>query len=111
MRYIRYGAILLVATLGLSSLAWGQGRGRGGAPGVAAAWQEFGGLGPKRMQWNSDGTARTPPYAWVDNPHTLLGQADLVFANPVGTAFSRPDQPARGANFWNTAGDVASLGE
>ncbi len=29
----------------------------GGAPGVAAAWQEFGGLGPKRMKWASDGTA------------------------------------------------------
>ncbi len=45
----------------------------GGAPGVAATWQEFGGLGPKRMKWASDGTAGMPPYAWVDNPHTLLG--------------------------------------
>src|ERR1035441_2540225 len=83
----------------------------GGAPGVAATWQEFGGLGPKRMKWTNDGTAGLPPYGWVDNPHTLLGQADLVFVNPVGTAFSRPDQPARGPNFWNTAADIASLGE
>jgi carboxypeptidase C (cathepsin A) len=83
----------------------------GGAPGVAATWQEFGGLGPKRMKWTNDGTAGLPPYGWVDNPHTLLGQADLVFVNPVGTAFSRPDQPARGPSFWNTAADIASLGE
>jgi carboxypeptidase C (cathepsin A) len=83
----------------------------GGAPGVAAAWQEFGGLGPKRMKWAADGTAGLPPYGWTDNPHTLLGQADLVFVNPVGTAFSRPDQPARGPNFWNTAADIASLAE
>jgi carboxypeptidase C (cathepsin A) len=83
----------------------------GGAPGVAATWQEFGGLGPKRMKWANDGTAGLAPYGWVDNPHTLLGGADLVFVNPVGTAFSRPDQPARGPNFWNTAADVASLGE
>ena len=83
----------------------------GGAPGVAAAWQEFGGFGPKRMKWANDGTAGLPPYGWVDNPHTLLGQADLVFVNPVGTALSRPDQPARGPNFWNTAADLASLGE
>ena len=76
----------------------------GGAPGVAATWQEFGGLGPKRMKWASDGTAGTAPYGWVDNPHTLLGQADLVFVNPVGTAFSRPDQPGKGPAFWNTAG-------
>jgi carboxypeptidase C (cathepsin A) len=83
----------------------------GGAPGVAAAWQEFGGLGPKRMKWTNDGAAGLPPYGWVDNPHTLLGQADLVFVNPVGTAFSRPDQPSRGPSFWNTAADIASLGE
>jgi carboxypeptidase C (cathepsin A) len=83
----------------------------GGAPGVAAAWQEFGGLGPKRMKWASDGGAGLPPYTWADNPNTLLGQADLVFVNPVGTAFSRPDNPARGPSFWTTAADIASLGE
>jgi carboxypeptidase C (cathepsin A) len=83
----------------------------GGAPGVAASWQEFGGLGPKRMKWTNDGAAGLPPYGWVDNPNTLLPQADLVFVNPVGTAFSRPDQPSRGPNFWNTAADIASLGE
>ena len=83
----------------------------GGAPGVAATWQEFGGLGPKRMKWAADGSAGGPPYTWADNPHTLLGQADLVFVNPVGTAFSRPDQPSRGPNFWNTAADIASLAE
>jgi carboxypeptidase C (cathepsin A) len=83
----------------------------GSTPGVAASWQEFGGLGPKRMKWMGDGTAGLPPYGWADNPSTLLGQADLVFVNPVGTAFSRPDQPSRGPNFWNTATDTASLGE
>lgn len=83
----------------------------GGAPGVAASWQEFGGLGPKRMRWTNDGAAGMPPYGWVDNPNTLLGEADLVFVNPVGTAFSRPDQPGHGPSFWNTAADVASLGE
>ncbi len=83
----------------------------GGAPGVATTWQEFGGLGPKRMKWANDGTAGLPPYGWEDNPHTLLGQADLVFVNPVGTAFSRADQPGRAPSFWNTAADIASLGE
>jgi carboxypeptidase C (cathepsin A) len=83
----------------------------GSAPGISAAWQDLGGLGPKRMKWASDSTAGMPPYSWVDNPHTLLGQADLVFVNPVGTALSRPDQPSRGPAFWNTAADIASLGE
>ncbi|MCU1233810.1 MAG: peptidase serine carboxypeptidase [Candidatus Solibacter sp.] len=83
----------------------------GGAPGVAATWQEFGGLGPKRMKWTKEGTAGAPPYSWTDNPHTLLGQADLVFVNPVGTAFSRPDQPAKAPSFWTTSADTASLAE
>ena len=83
----------------------------GGGPGQAAAWQEFGGLGPKRMKWGADGSVPSAPYEWVDNPHTLLGQADLVFVNPVGTAFSRPAQPGRGPSFWTTAADIASLGE
>src|SRR5580658_6834786 len=78
----------------------------GGAPGVSAAWQEFGGLGPKRAKLGG-----SPEGASLENPNTILNQADLVFANPVGTAFSRPDQPSRGPSFWNTAGDTASLGE
>jgi carboxypeptidase C (cathepsin A) len=83
----------------------------GGAPGVSAAWQEFGGLGPKRAKFGGSAPGGTPDGAWLENPNTILNQADLVFVNPVGTAFSRPDQPTRGPSFWNTAGDIASLGE
>ena len=83
----------------------------GGGPGVSAAWQEFGGLGPKRMKGTGDGAPAPPPYGWTDNPDTLLGAADLVFVNPVGTAFSRPYPPSRGPTFWTTAGDIASLAE
>jgi carboxypeptidase C (cathepsin A) len=74
----------------------------GGAPGVSAAWQDFGGLGPKRMK---------PEGGWGDNPNTILGHADLVFVNPVGTGFSFPVQPNHGSAFWDTTGDIASLGE
>jgi len=83
----------------------------GGAPGVSAAWQEFGGFGPKRMKWAADGSPGDPPYQWTDNSGTLLGEADLVFVNPVGTAYSRPDQPSHGPAFWSTNGDIASLAE
>ncbi len=74
----------------------------GGAPGVSAAWQEFGGFGPKRMKTEG---------SWSDNPHTLLGEADLVFVNPVGTGFSVPVQPNHASAFWNTQGDIASLAQ
>ena len=82
----------------------------GGAPGVATSWQEFGGFGPKRMRPMND-TLQAGPNASYENPNTLLGQADLVFVNPVGTAFSRPAQPGAGPEFWNTTADIASLGE
>ena len=59
----------------------------GGAPGVSAALQEFGGLGPRRI---------APGAASAENPHTLLAQADLVFVNPVGAGLShRHRVPAR----------------
>ncbi len=74
----------------------------GGAPGVSAAWQEFGGLGPKRMK--SEG-------GWADNPETVLNQADLVFVNPVGTGFSFPVHANHASIFWNTPGDIGSLAE
>ena len=81
----------------------------GGAPGVSAAWQDFGGLGPKRMRSATEGG--DPAHPWVDNANTLLTRADLVFVNPVGTAFSRPDQPSHAPAFWTTGADVASLAE
>jgi carboxypeptidase C (cathepsin A) len=74
-----------------------------GGPGVSSAWQEFGGLGPKRMKADGSG--------WAENPASMLPSADLVFVNPVGTAFSRADFPNHATNYWNTPGDTASLGE
>jgi carboxypeptidase C (cathepsin A) len=74
----------------------------GGAPGVAAAWQELGGLGPKTIHGET---------GWADNPNTLLSAADMVFVSPVGTGFSRPDRPERAPAFWNTAADTAAMGE
>jgi carboxypeptidase C (cathepsin A) len=73
----------------------------GGAPGVSAAWQDFGGFGPRRMK---------PEGGSMENPDTPLNHADLVFVNPVGTGFSFSAQPTRGNIFWNTQGDIASLG-
>jgi len=76
----------------------------GGAPGVSAAWQDFGGFGPKMRA--TGGTQ-----AWANNPNTLLVSADLVFANPVGAGFSRPETPGHAAAFWTSAADAASLAE
>lgn len=47
----------------------------------------------------------------VDNPLTPLTVADLVFVDPVGTGFSRPEKVDYGAEFYNVLGDQASLAE
>ncbi len=47
----------------------------------------------------------------VDNPLTLLGAADLVFVDPVGTGFSRAIKPEYEAEFYNVLGDQASLAD
>lgn len=83
----------------------------GGAPGVAAAWQDLGGLGPKRLKLMADGTAGLPPYQWTDNPDSALDMADLVFVNPVGTAYSRADAASRASEFATTSRDSEVAGE
>lgn len=61
-----------------------------GGPGSASVWLHLGVFGPKRVAVPSDATDDgAAPYRLVDNPHTLLDVADLVFIDPVGTGFSR----------------------
>jgi carboxypeptidase C (cathepsin A) len=52
-----------------------------------------------------------PPYRLVDNPHTWLEFADLVFIDPVGTGFSRAVEKDFYKKFWNLDGDIKSVGE
>jgi carboxypeptidase C (cathepsin A) len=60
-----------------------------GGPGAASAYLHMGALGPKRVVFNSDGTAPPPPARIVDNEESWIGFTDLVFIDPVGTGFSR----------------------
>lgn len=83
----------------------------GGAPGTASSWMEFGAFGPRRIKMDSGAPSGANPYSWGDNPDTLLGQADLVFVDPVGTGYSRPERPSDGAAFWNANGDAAANGQ
>lgn len=60
-----------------------------GGPGAASAYLHIGGLGPKRLQFNADGTLPRPPARLVDNLETWLAFTDLAFIDPIGTGFSR----------------------
>jgi pimeloyl-ACP methyl ester carboxylesterase len=47
----------------------------------------------------------------VDNDHSILSAADLVFVDPIGTGFSRPAKPEYVSEFYSTTGDARSVAE
>ena len=82
-----------------------------GGPGSSSVWLHLGALGPRRVKMLDSGEMPPPPYQVVDNPHTWLDQADLVFIDPVGTGYSRATKPELAAKFFGLQGDLASVGE
>ncbi len=82
-----------------------------GGPGSASVWLHLGALGPKRVRMQDEGWMPAPPYELVDNAHTWLDLADLVFIDPVGTGYSRAARPELNKKFWNLKGDIESVGE
>jgi carboxypeptidase C (cathepsin A) len=82
-----------------------------GGPGSSSVWLHLGALGPKRTVMRPDGAMPAPPYKLVDNEHTWLEHADLVFIDPVGTGYSRARKPELGPKYWGLEGDIQSVGE
>jgi carboxypeptidase C (cathepsin A) len=82
-----------------------------GGPGSSSVWLHLGALGPRRVKMLDDGGLPAPPYELVDNEHSWLEFTDLVFIDPVGTGFSRPDKPELGKKYWGLEGDIESVGE
>lgn len=96
-----------------------------GGPGAASAYLHVGALGPRRAQFNPDGTVPPPPSGLTHNAESWLTFTDLVFVDPVGTGWSRaiPDavaakkaarsgaKPQEDRGFWGLNKDLKSLGE
>jgi carboxypeptidase C (cathepsin A) len=82
-----------------------------GGPGGSSAGVHLMGLGPKRILTFDEGQTPVAPYAWVDNPDTLLAMTDLVFIDPVGTGFSRAAEPEIEGEFHSVPGDLISIGD
>ena len=82
-----------------------------GGPGSSAVWLHFGGLGPKKVEFDAQGLQPTLRGPVVPNPQSILDVTDLVFIDPVGTGASRPSKGEKGEQFWSVNGDIESVGE
>jgi carboxypeptidase C (cathepsin A) len=77
-----------------------------GGPGSASLWLNVGGFGPRRAPTLTPHATPPAPYAFGDNPHTLLAISDLVFLDAVGTGFSRLAGDGRPDEVWGVDQDV-----
>lgn len=78
-----------------------------GGPGASTTPLHFGAFGP--MQRLGEGEAQY----LAPNAHSLIDAVDLVFIDPTGTGYSRPQDPSQdgGAPFWSRTGDARSVAE
>ena len=60
-----------------------------GGPGSASVWMQIAYTGPKLLNIDDEGYP-IQPYGIKENPYSILDVADIVFVNPVNTAYSRP---------------------
>lgn len=81
-----------------------------GGPGAASAYLHVGAVGPRRVVFESVGTAGPPPVCIVDNAESWLEFTDLVFVDPVGTGFSRAVDEPSGEGASSPAGGAAGAG-
>jgi len=77
-----------------------------GGPGSASLWLNIGGFGPRRVPTLTPRATPPAPYAFGDNPHTLLSVSDLVFVDAVGTGYSRLAGDGRADEVWGVDQDV-----
>jgi len=79
-----------------------------GGPGSASVWMHIGYTGPKRLIIDDEGFP-IQPYGVQDNEHSILDVADIVFINPVNTAFSRAAADVETEQFFGVNEDVEYL--
>jgi carboxypeptidase C (cathepsin A) len=82
-----------------------------GGPGSSSVWLHMGAFGPRRVITVDADATPPPPYKLADNASCLLDKTDLVFIDPVGTGFSKPEGKAKGKDFWGVDEDVKSLAQ
>jgi carboxypeptidase C (cathepsin A) len=82
-----------------------------GGPGSGSVWMHLAYTGPKILKINDEGYP-IQPYGVVDNPNSVLNEADIVFVNPVNTGFSRIlDKEVKREKFFGVNADIKYLAE
>jgi carboxypeptidase C (cathepsin A) len=66
-----------------------------GGPGSASVWMHVAYTGPRILNIDDEGYP-VQPYGVQTNPYSVLDVADIVFVNPVNTAYSRVLKDAEG---------------
>ena len=82
-----------------------------GGPGSSSVWMHMAFLGPRKVLYNTDGFQLQPPYDVVDNEHSILDVADLVFIDPVATGYSRMLQKKPLHKYHGVMEDIQSVAE
>ena len=79
-----------------------------GGPGSASVWMHIAYTGPKVLKIDAEGYP-IQPYGVVDNAHSILDVADIVYVDPVNTGFSRIVGDANRTQFFGVNEDVTYL--
>jgi len=82
-----------------------------GGPGSATIWLHMGSFAPKRAKMADEGFQPAPPFELVDNEHSLIDVADLVFVDAVDTGYSRVMAGVDNNQFHGQDGDIRAFGE
>lgn len=80
-----------------------------GGPGSASLWLHMGVFGPQRLALPNAVDDGAAPYDVVENIHSILDVADLVFVDPVGTGWSQALGDSEPNEFWGVTEDAESL--
>ena len=80
-----------------------------GGPGSASMWLHMGILGPQRTVLDDAAFSTKGPFRRVSNDLSVLGKADLVMLDPVGTGYARLVGKGEGKDFWGVDQDIRSV--
>ncbi|HEY2473374.1 MAG TPA: hypothetical protein VGI19_01100 [Candidatus Cybelea sp.] len=82
-----------------------------GGPGSSTIWLRMGSFGPVRVQVGDGVSTPGAPFAFNDNPYSLLDKTDLVFIDAPGTGFSRIIGTGTPKDFYGADPDVKAFAQ